>query len=86
MYWQLPLESYHKRFLSSRRATITNSGHGDGAPGASVAASFLVYFVPEDKDWVHIDLSSAYLVEESPFLGAGPTGSTILGLARFLCS
>ena len=86
MYWQLPLESYHKRFLSSRRATITNSGHGDGAPGASVAASFLGYFVPEDKDWVHIDLSSAYLVEESPFLGAGPTGSTILGLARFLCS
>ncbi|MGN1280493.1 MAG: aminopeptidase PepB [Succinivibrio sp.] len=84
MYWLLPVSSYHRRFLSSRRADITNSGHGEGAPGASVAASFLSYFVPEDKPWVHIDLSSAYLPDGSPFLAAGPTGSTVLGISRWL--
>lgn len=86
MYWQLPLAPFHRRFLSSRRATVTNSGHGDGAPGSSVAASFLEQFVPKDTPWVHIDLSSAYLPEGSPFLAAGPSGSTILGLASWLCS
>ena len=84
MYWQLPLAPYHRRFLSSRRATVTNSGHGEGAPGSSVAASFLEQFVPKDTPWVHIDLSSAYLPDGSPFLAAGPTGATILGIASFL--
>lgn len=84
MYWQLPLSPYHQRFLSSRRAKVTNSGHGEGAPGASVAASFLSLFVNKNTPWVHIDLSSAYLPDGSPFLGAGPTGSTILGLSYFL--
>lgn len=86
MYWQLPLAPYHRRFLSSRRATVTNSGHGEGAPGSSVAASFLEQFVKKDIPWVHIDLSSAYLPDGSPFLAAGPTGSTILGLATFLAA
>ena len=85
MYWQLPLAQYHRRFLSSRRATVTNSGHGEGAPGSSVAASFLEQFVDKNTPWVHIDLSSAYLPDGSPFLAAGPTGSTILGLATWLC-
>ncbi len=86
MYWQLPLAGYHRRFLSSRRASVTNSGHGEGAPGSSVAASFLEQFVGKDIPWVHIDLSSAYLPDGSPFLAAGPTGSTILGIATWLCS
>lgn len=85
MYWQLPLFPYHRRFLSSRRATVTNSGHGEGAPSASVAASFLEQFVDKKTPWVHIDLSSAYLPDGSPFLAAGPTGSTVLGLATWLC-
>jgi len=86
MYWQLPLAPYHRRFLSSRRAAVTNSGHGEGAPGSSVAASFLEQFVKKDIPWVHIDLSSAYLPDGSPFLAAGPSGSTILGLATWLCT
>lgn len=85
MYWQLPLSSYHRRFLSSRRATVTNSGHGDGAPGSSVAASFLEQFVTEQTPWIHIDLSSAYLPDGSPFLAAGPTGSTMIGISAWLC-
>lgn len=86
MYWQLPLAPYHRRFLSSNRADATNSGHGDGAPGSSVAASFLEMFVPKETPWVHIDLSSAYLPSGSPFLAAGPSGSTILGICEFLRS
>ncbi len=85
VFWQLPLYDFHRRFLSSRRADVTNSGHGDGAPGASVAASFLEQFADKNTPWVHIDLSSAYLPEGSPFLAAGPSGSTILGLASWLC-
>ncbi len=86
MYWQLPLSPFHRRFLSSRRATVTNSGHGDGAPGSSVAASFLEQFVTARTPWIHIDLSSAYLPDGSPFLAAGPTGATMLGLSAWLCS
>ncbi|MCI6938892.1 MAG: aminopeptidase PepB [Succinatimonas hippei] len=84
MYWQLPMLKEHKRFLSSRRADLTNSGHGDSVPGASAAAAFLREFVDKAIPWTHIDLSSAYLPDESPFLGAGPTGSTILGIAAYL--
>lgn len=84
MYWQMPLFDYHKRFLSSRRADMTNSGHGEGAPGASVAAAFLTSFVDKDIPYAHIDLSSAYLPDGSPFLAAGPTGSLILGLSYYL--
>ena len=63
---------------------MTNSGHGDSVPGASAAAAFLREFVEKTIPWTHIDLSSAYLPDESPFLGAGPTGSTILGIAAYL--
>ncbi|MGN0916226.1 MAG: hypothetical protein ACI4NE_07750 [Succinivibrio sp.] len=84
VFWRLPLNKFHRRFLSSRRADVTNCGHGEGAPGASVAASFLEMFVDEKTPWVHIDLSSAYLPDGSPFLAPGPTGSTILGLATYL--
>ncbi len=83
-YWPLPLDESHQRFLSSRRATVCNSGHGEGAPGASVAAAFLQHFVREKCEWVHIDLSSAYLPDGSPFYAPGPTGATVFALGLYL--
>ncbi len=84
LYWQLPFYKFHERFISSRRATISNSGHGVSVPGASTAAAFLSHFVGDEQKWVHIDLSSAYLPEGSPFLAPGPTGAIVIPIAMWL--
>ncbi|MGN0909327.1 MAG: hypothetical protein ACI4NA_06870 [Succinivibrio sp.] len=84
MFWQMPLCSFHSRFLKSRRADMQNAGSGASAPGASVAASFLSRFVGKDIGWIHVDLSSAYLPEGSPFLAPGPTGALIAPLGLWL--
>ncbi len=84
--WRLPLRPYFKRFLKSERACMTNSGHGDGAPGASVAAAFLQSFVSPELPWLHFDLSSAYMAESSPFYAsAQATAAGVYSLAQFLC-
>ncbi len=83
-FWQMPLCDYHERFLKSRRADMQNAGSGVSAPGASVAAAFLGHFVKKDIGWIHVDLSSAYLPEGSPFLGSGPTGAVIAPLGLWL--
>lgn len=83
-YWLLPMREYHKRYISAKRATVANTSHGDGAPGASTAAAFLSYFVDPNIKWTHLDLSNAYNKDSSPYLGTGSTGSTILSLAHWL--
>lgn len=83
-YWLLPMREYHKRYISAKRATICNTFHGDGAPGASTAAAFLSYFVDPQCKWTHLDLSNAYNKDNSPYLGTGSTGSTILSIAHWL--
>jgi PepB aminopeptidase len=83
-FWQMPLCDYHSRFLKSRRADMQNAGQGVSAPGASVAAAFLGHFVKKDIGWIHVDLSSAYLPEGSPFLAPGPTGALIAPLGLWL--
>lgn len=82
--WQLPLFERHRRYLKTRRADISNCGHGVSMPGASVAALFLAEFVKKDVIWLHIDLSSAYLPEGSPYLAPGPTGALISSLGQCL--
>ncbi|MCR5537326.1 MAG: aminopeptidase PepB [Succinivibrio sp.] len=82
--WQLPFVGDAEYYLPSSRATLANSGTGEG-PGASTAAAFLDKFVAQELDWVHIDLSSAYLPKASQTLAAGPTGALILPLAKWLC-
>ncbi len=84
LIWQFPLEEFHNRYISSSRADICNCAHGDNPPGVMTAAAFLSKFIPEDIDWIHIDLSAAYLQEESPFYAKGPTGCTILPLALWI--
>ncbi|MBU3825903.1 MAG: aminopeptidase PepB [Candidatus Anaerobiospirillum merdipullorum] len=76
--WRLPLDPMFARFMKSRRADMTNSGHGDGAPGASTAAIFLQHFVGEQLPWVHFDLSSAFMPDGSPYYA--PEQSTAAGV------
>lgn len=75
---------FHKRFIKSRRADLSNSSKGVSVPGASTAATFLAHFVAQDTKWIHIDLSSAYLPEGSPFLAPGPTGACVIPVAMWL--
>ena len=83
-YWLLPMREYHKRYITARRADISNTGHGDGAPGASTAAAFLSFFVQADQKWTHLDLSNAYQADSSPYLAPGSTGNTVYALAHWL--
>lgn len=83
-FWPLPLKEYHKRYITAQRADISNTSHGEGAPGASTAAAFLSFFVDSDVKWTHLDLANAYQAEGSPYLAAGSTGSTVLALAHWL--
>ncbi len=83
-YWQLPLKEYHKRYITAKRADISNTSHGDGAPGASTAAAFLSFFVDSNIKWAHLDLANAYQQDNSPYLASGSTGNTILALAHWL--
>ena len=83
-YWVLPMREYHKRYITSRRADICNTSHGDGAPGSSTAAAFLSFFVSPEQKWTHIDLSNAYQGESSPYLAPGSTGNTVYALAHWL--
>ncbi len=83
-YWLLPMREYHKRYITARRADISNTGHGEGAPGSSTAAAFLSFFVQPDQKWTHLDLSNAYQAESSPYLAPGSTGNTVYALAHWL--
>lgn len=83
-FWVLPMREYHKRYITSRRADICNTSHGDGAPGSSTAAAFLSFFVEPKQKWTHIDLSNAYQNDSSPYLAQGSTGNTVYALAHWL--
>ena len=83
--WRLPLNPLFARFMASRRADMTNSAHGDGAPGASTAAIFLQNFVPSAQAWVHFDLSSAFMPDGSPYFAPQQaTAAGVRALAKLL--
>ncbi|MET0518359.1 MAG: leucyl aminopeptidase family protein [Burkholderiaceae bacterium] len=53
--WHMPLWAPYKAGIESTIADIVNTGKSPLA-GAINAALFLEYFVPENQDWLHIDL------------------------------
>ncbi len=84
--WNLPLFEFHDRFINSKRADINNDSHGDSAPGVMTAAAFLSKFIPDGFEFLHFDLSSAYLPSSTPYYAKGPTGSAILPLGLWLAN
>ena len=74
---------FHKRYIKSQRATINNTSHGDGAPGALTATAFLSHFVECDR-WLHFDLSSAYCADGSLWYAQGSTGEMIKTISSML--
>jgi leucyl aminopeptidase len=53
--WHMPLWAPYKAGIESTIGDIVNTGKSALA-GAINAALFLEYFVPENQDWLHIDL------------------------------
>ncbi len=53
--WHMPLWAPYKAGLESTVADIVNTGRNAMA-GAINAALFLEHFVPQEQDWLHIDL------------------------------
>ncbi len=53
--WHMPLWAPYKASIESTIGDIVNTGKTPLA-GAVTAALFLEYFVPENQDWLHIDL------------------------------
>ncbi|MBT9494622.1 MAG: leucyl aminopeptidase family protein [Paucibacter sp.] len=53
--WHMPLWAPYKAGIESSIGDIVNTGR-NALGGAINAALFLEYFVPENQDWLHIDL------------------------------
>lgn len=55
--WHMPLWAPYQEGIASNIGDIVNTGR-NALAGAINAALFLEYFVPEQQDWLHIDLFS----------------------------
>jgi len=84
--WRLPFESWHATQFPSHCATTANSiSKPGGGPGAaSSAAGFLSGFVNEPSHWLHLDLASAYHIQQNALWGCGATTNGVLSLAALL--
>ncbi len=86
--WHMPLWQPYKDGIKSSIGDIVNTGKN--ALGGSInAALFLEYFVPEQQDWLHIDLFAWNDVARAgrPIGGEAQTIRTLLAYleSRFAC-
>jgi leucyl aminopeptidase len=78
--WPMPLDEDYKEQLKSPFADLPNIGNRWG--GAITAAWFLKEFA-EPTPWVHLDIAgTAWLENDKPAMGKGPTGVAVRTLAR----
>ena len=78
--WPMPLDEDYKEQLKSPFADLPNIGNRWG--GAITAAWFIKEFA-EPSPWVHLDIAgTAWLENDKPAMGKGPTGVAVRTLAR----
>ena len=84
LIWRLPLYPHYSEYLKkSIVADLINTAVGQGG-GASIAASFLKEFVPENTSWVHLDIAAtASSKEASALTPKGSTGVMVKTLATY---
>ncbi len=83
--WELPLWDIYKEDLISSIADIRNtckSGHAS----TICIGSFLSYFVPENINWVHLDIAGVDYVKDSPYYYDGGKGEPMKSLYAFTSS
>ncbi|MCV2360809.1 leucyl aminopeptidase family protein [Paucibacter sp. TC2R-5] len=80
--WHMPLWAPYKAGIESSIGDIVNTGR-NALGGAINAALFLEYFVPENQDWLHIDLFAWNDVAQ-PGRPVGGEAQTIRTLLAYL--
>ncbi len=84
MFIYIPTYEYVGRYLKSSRATINNISKAQGTAGALTATAFLSNFVDKDIPWIHVDLSSAYAQDATPWFMVGSTCAGVMSIAALL--
>ncbi len=84
-FWRLPLAEFHRQYLPSNFADISNIASNIHSASASTAAAFLSYFVENyHQGWLHIDCSATYYENGVDQWSAGATGLGVRTLANLL--
>jgi leucyl aminopeptidase len=82
--WGMPIPEEMRASLDSDVADIANISKGaDSAGGMLKGAAFLAEFVPEEIDWVHLDIANVAFNDGSPF-GYTPGGGTGFGVRTLI--
>jgi leucyl aminopeptidase len=80
--WPLPLHKPYRHWIDSDIADLSNNSH-HGYAGAITAALFLREFVPDEIDWIHIDMMAAN-IENLPGRPKGGEAQSIRALFAYL--
>ena len=85
--WQLPLDQiFHEQLYTSTCADLVNSV-ANAKGGSSLAAAFLEEFIPEDTEWIHLDIAgTSDTTSSSAYAQKGATGAMIETLVQLLCA
>lgn len=85
--WQLPLDQmFHEQLYTSTCADLVNSV-ANAKGGSSLAAAFLEEFIPEDTEWIHLDIAgTSDTTSSSTYAQKGATGAMIETLVQLLCA
>ncbi|GLV41751.1 Sperm-Leucylaminopeptidase 7 [Carabus blaptoides fortunei] len=83
--WRFPLWKHYTNLVTGYDAyDVNNVGKGKGG-GSCTAAAFLREFVPENVDWLHLDMASVMgPTDEIKYIGKGMTGRPTRTLIQFL--
>jgi len=79
MLWRLPVHKSHTTAIKSDVADVKNSG--EGAPGASVGAAFVMEWVKPETPFVHLDIAS--MAWENAGTATTPKGAVGYGVQLF---
>ena len=81
--WQLPMWKEYNKYLNSAVADIKNIGNASS--GAILAGVFLSNFIPDNTNWLHVDIAGvSFNLNDSMINGA--TGVSIISLYELLKS
>ncbi|KAL3273843.1 hypothetical protein HHI36_015269 [Cryptolaemus montrouzieri] len=87
--WRFPLWKHYLNQIAKNDAyDLNNIGQGRGG-GSCTAAAFLKEFVPENTEWLHLDMAGVMGPQPDtsmPYLGKGMTGRPTRTLIEFIAA
>lgn len=84
--WQLPIDDdFREQVRTCDVADMTNAVLGGAGGGSSLAAAFLVEFIEEGVEWIHLDIAGpADIASDKDYATQGATGVMIETLGNML--